>query len=92
MSILHHSQEIIISQNLTRLHDHDHAHLRDYLSIRRLILHVCGSKNQDETLHCRSVLVGKVGHLHRVLYVSSAVLMISSKTVITWYARFQTTV
>jgi len=65
MSILHHLQEIIISQNLTRLHDRDHAHLRDYLSIRRLILHVY------ETLHCRSVLVGKVGHLHHWLIIGS---------------------
>jgi len=30
----------IISQNLKMSRDRDHAHFRDYLSIRRLVLHM----------------------------------------------------
>jgi len=38
----HHFRDIIdfIPQNLKRLRDNDYAHLRDYLSIRRLTFHI----------------------------------------------------
>jgi len=39
---------LIISQNSKKSRDRDHAHLRDYLSIRRLILHIANQCTKFE--------------------------------------------
>jgi len=50
----------IISQNLKRSHDHDHAHLRDYLSIQRLMLHMANqcTKFEVSSLSCPLDILG----------------------------------
>jgi len=53
----------IISENSKRSHDCDHAHLRDYLSIRRLILHMT---NQCTTFEFSSLSCSR-GHLLKFL-------------------------
>jgi len=46
---------LIVSQNLKKLRDRDHAHLRDYLSTHRLILHMANHCTKFEVSSlCRS--------------------------------------
>jgi len=60
----------IIFQNLKRSRDHDHAHLRDYLSIWRPILHManqCTKFEVSSLSHSRDILgelkIKKMGHV-----------------------------
>jgi len=62
----------IISQNLKRSPDHDHAHLREYLLIQRLILHMSNQcrKLEVSSINCFIDILGgglkiKMGHVTR---------------------------
>jgi len=54
MSILHHFQDITrISPNIKMSRDCDHTHLRDYLSIHRLLLHTANQCTKHEVSSLR---------------------------------------
>jgi len=50
----------IISQNLKKSHDHDHAHMMDCLSIQRLILHVANQCTKFEVSYVHQLRISDV--------------------------------